>query len=209
MLLKHDTDVVSFCKIIPQEYAMPIVDLRLIEGYSASDKRRLGEAITDAIRLVIPAPAELVTVMIHDLPKENYYRGRRNRTPASAKSDPCKLVQDYLTAMEARDLTKAKANLAEDFEMWFPGVPKMTSLEELIQWAKSRYTFVTKSYVGFDALQSPEEAAVVYCRGTLSGEWLDGTPFGDIRFIDRFEILNEKITRQEVWNDIAEKRQKL
>ena len=69
---------------------MPIVDLHLIEGYNASDKRRLGEAITDAIRLVIPAPAELVTVMIYDLPKENYYRGGRNKTPASAKSDPCK-----------------------------------------------------------------------------------------------------------------------
>ena len=188
---------------------MPIVDLHLIEGYNASDKRRLGEAITDAIRLVIPAPAELVTVMIHDLPEENYYRGRRIRTPASAKLDPCKLVQNYLAVMEARDLTKAEANLAEDFEMWLPEVPKMTSLEELIQWAKSRYTFVTKSYVGFNALQSADEVAVVYCRGTLSGEWLDRTPFNNIRFIDRFEILNEKITRQEVWNDIAEKRQKL
>ena len=188
---------------------MPIVDLHLIEGYNASDKRRLSEAITDAIRLVIPAPAELVTVMIHDLPEENYYRGRRIRKPASAKLDPCKLVQNYLTALEARNLMKAEANLAEDFEMWFPGAAHMTSLEELIQWAKSRYNFVTKSYVGFDALQSSDEAAVVYCRGTLSGEWLDGTAFNDIRFIDRFEIINEKITRQDVWNDIAEKRQKI
>ena len=85
---------------------MPIVDLRLIEGYNASDKRRLGEAITDAIRFVIPAPAELVTVMIHDLPEENYYRGRRIRTPASAKLDPCEPVKNYLTAMEVRDLKK-------------------------------------------------------------------------------------------------------
>ena len=206
MLLNKNTHVVLFCKTISQEYAMPIVYLHLIEGYNASDKRRLGEAITDAIRFVIPAPAELVTVMIHDLPKENYYRGRRNRTPASAKSDPCKLVQDYLTAMEARDLTKAEANLAEDFEMWIPGAAQMTSLEDLIKWAKLRYNFVNKSYVGFDALQSPDEAAVVYCRGTLSGEWLDGTSFNDIRFIDSFEIINGKITRQDVWNDIAEKR---
>ena len=188
---------------------MPIVDLHLIEGYNASDKRRLGEAITDAVRFVVSAPAELVTVMIHDLPKENYYRGRINRTPASAKPDPCHLVQDFLTAMEARDLTKAKANLAADFEMCFPGVAKMTSLENLIQWAKSRYNFVTKSYVGFDTLQSPDEAAIVYCRGTLFGEWLDGTSFNDIRFIDRCEIINGKITRQDVWNDIAEKKEKL
>ncbi|MGB1034547.1 MAG: 4-oxalocrotonate tautomerase, partial [Primorskyibacter sp.] len=46
----------------------------------------------------------------------------------------------------------------------------------------------------------------VYCRGTLSGEWPDGTAFDAIRFIDRFEIVGDKITKQDVWNDIAETR---
>ena len=183
---------------------MPNVDLYVIEGYNSDEKCRLGEAITDAIRFVIPAPSELVTVKIHDLPSENYYRGRTTRTPAPAKADPCRLVQEYLMAMEARDLAKAHSFLGESFKMYFPGTATMTSLQELIDWAKPRYKFVTKTYDGFDAMQSPGDAALVYCRGTLSGEWPDGTPFNDIRFIDRFEIVNDKLVRQDVWNDIAE-----
>ena len=73
---------------------MPVVDLHVIEGYNSDEKRRLGESITDAIRFVIPAPSELVTVMIHDLPTENYYRGRTKRTPAPAKADPREVVQE-------------------------------------------------------------------------------------------------------------------
>jgi hypothetical protein len=49
---------------------------------------------------------------------------------------------------------------------------------------------------------------VVYIKGTLSGEWPDGTPFEGIRFIDRFEIKGGKLISQEVWNDIAEERAK-
>ena len=45
---------------------------------------------------------------------------------------------------------------------------------------------------------------MVYARGTLNGAWLDGSPFNGIRFIDRFEVRAGKITRQEVWNDLAE-----
>ena len=183
---------------------MPVVDLHVIEGYNSDEKRRLGESITDAIRFVIPAPSELVTVMIHDLPRENYYRGRTTRTPAPAKADPREVVQEYLGAMEARDLAKAQSYLGEGFKMYFPGTAAMTSLQDLIDWAKPRYNFVTKTYDGFDALQSSEDAAVVYCRGTLSGEWPNGTAFKDIRFIDRFEIVNGKLIRQDVWNDIAE-----
>ncbi len=38
----------------------------------------------------------------------------------------------------------------------------------------------------------------------LAGEWPDGTPFDGIRFIDRFELADGKLARQEVWNDLAE-----
>jgi hypothetical protein len=88
--------------------------------------------------------------------------------------------------------------------MIFPGGVRMTRLQELVDWAAPRYRFVTKSYQGVEALQSPGAETIVYCRGTLSGEWPDGTPFSDIRFIDRFEIIQGRLTRQEVWNDIAE-----
>jgi len=38
----------------------------------------------------------------------------------------------------------------------------------------------------------------------LNGVWLDGTTFSDIRFIDRFEIVANKLARQDVWNDLSE-----
>jgi hypothetical protein len=34
--------------------------------------------------------------------------------------------------------------------------------------------------------------------------WNDGSAFEGIRFIDRFEVVNNLLTRQEVWNDVAE-----
>ena len=38
---------------------MPIVQLHVLEGYTPKDKLRLGEAITDAVRLVVPAAPDL------------------------------------------------------------------------------------------------------------------------------------------------------
>lgn len=110
-------------------------------------------------------------------------------------------VKAYLMAMEARDLSAARAMLAPGFTMTFPGGRRMSTLEELIEWARPRYRFVKKTYERFDTSDD-----VVYCFGTLHGEWPDGTPFQGIRFIDRFELAGGLITRQDVWNDIAEVR---
>lgn len=183
---------------------MPIVEIHVIEGYSDTDKTRLCEALTRATRLVVPAAPEAVTVMLHELPAGHYMRGNQHRQPAPAKADPIDIVRHFLTAMEERDLKRAATFLAERFSMTFPGSREISTLDDLIAWAAPRYRFVTKSYEGFEALQGPEDAAIVYCRGTLSGEWPDGTAFYGIRFIDRFEIVNDRLTRQEVWNDIAE-----
>lgn len=185
---------------------MPIIELHVIEGYSEADKSRLCEALTDAVRIVVPAPPEAVTVMVHDMARANYMRGRAHRNPAPALPDPAQTVRAYLAAMEARDLDAAQRMLGAGFTMVFPGTEPMQTLEALIEWAKPRYRFVTKTYTGFDAMQSPQEHAIVYCRGTLAGEWPDGTPFEGIRFIDRFEVTAGLLTRQDVWNDIAEAR---
>ena len=185
---------------------MPSVEIHLIEGYDADAKRRLAEAVTDAVRLVVPAPPEAVTVMMTEHAPDGYFRGRTTRTPAPPAPDPCQIVRAFLAAMERRDLAAAEAMLGEGFQMIFPGTGAMSKLQELIDWAKPRYNFVTKTYEGFDAMQTSGDAQVVYCRGTLSGEWPDGEAFSGIRFIDRFEIAAGKITRQDVWNDIGEVR---
>lgn len=182
---------------------MPIVEIHLLEGYDADAKRRFGEALTNAVRLVAPAPPEAITVMIHEMKADEYYRGGLTRAPAPPLPDPADLVRTYLGLMEAREIAAAEAMLGDGFQMIFPGAAPMTTLQDLIDWAAPRYRFVKKTYEGFDAMQGAE-AAIVYARGTLSGEWPDGEAFAGIRFIDRFEVTGGKITRQDVWNDIAE-----
>ncbi len=182
---------------------MPIVETHLIKGYSAETRARLARALTDAVRFVIDAPAEAVTVITHEVDPDNYMRGGTQRTPGRAQPDPAVLVRAYLEAMEARDLDTARAMLAEKFEMVFPGTDPMRTLEELIAWAKPRYRFVRKTYEAFEAFGAGA-TAIVYCRGTLSGEWPDGAAFSGIRFIDRFEVEDGKLVRQDVFNDIAE-----
>ena len=184
---------------------MPIVEAHILEGYASEEKTRLTAALTDAVRLVVPAPDEAITVMLHEYPKEAYARGGVHRAPAPALPDPGRLVLDYLTAMEARNLERAQAMLGDGFEMVFPGTSPMTTLTELIDWSKDRYRFVKKAYKAVEAFHNGG-AATVYARGTLAGEWLDGTVFDGIRFIDRFEVVGGKIVRQDVWNDMAEVR---
>jgi phenylpyruvate tautomerase PptA (4-oxalocrotonate tautomerase family) len=184
---------------------MPVIEAHVLRGYAPEEKSRLTSALTDAVRFVVPAPDEAITVMLHEIEPDGYARGGVSRAPAPALPDPAGIVRGYLSAMEARDLDSARALLGDGFEMVFPGTPTMTSLEQLIDWAQGRYRFVKKTYDGIEAFHSCG-VAVVYARGTLFGEWPDGTAFEGIRFIDRFEVSGGRIARQDVWNDIAEVR---
>lgn len=116
-----------------------------------------------------------------------------------------KTVRDYLAAMEARDLVAARRFLAPAFKMEFPGPVQMTGLDELLAWAAPRYRFVRKTYSRIDTCGNDAEA-VVYCFGTLSGAWPDGSAFAGIRFIDRFTLQGGLMIDQTVWNDLGEVR---
>jgi len=119
-------------------------------------------------------------------------------------SDACDNVREFLGVMEARDLERAKGFLAEGFAMCFPGAVRMARLDELVAHSAKRYRNVSKTFEAFEAFAA-DKTTVVYCRGTLSGEWLDGSHFKDIRFIDRFEINGDGLfIQQDVWNDMAE-----
>ncbi|MBN9672532.1 tautomerase family protein [Roseibium aggregatum] len=182
---------------------MPVIRVTLIEGYPDEARLRLGEALTAAVRTTIAAPLDGITVAIEELKPSNYMRGGQSRTPGKALTDPASRIREFLETMEARDLDKAKTFLAPDFRMTFPGGVEFGRLEELIAWAGPRYNFMRKTYERFDTC-SGDEGAIVYCHGTLSGEWPDGSAFSDIRFIDRFEFSGDLISRQQVWNDLAE-----
>ncbi|WP_349360892.1 DUF4440 domain-containing protein [Stappia sp.] len=184
---------------------MPVVRVTLIEGYCDDTRQALARRITDAVRGTMAAPAEGVTVVIEEVKPTSYMRGGTTRVPGAPSPDPEALVRDYLAAMERRDLETAASFLAPEFEMTFPGGAVFTRVEDLPAWAATRYRFVTKTFEGTDvAFQGA--TTVVICRGWLAGEWTDGTPFSNVRFVDRFEIVDGRIARQTVWNDLAETR---
>ena len=53
--------------------------------------------------------------------------------------------------MEARDLSAAKAFLADGFRMTFPGDNTFDELAEYVAWAAPRYQAVTKTHDGLRA----------------------------------------------------------
>ncbi len=117
----------------------------------------------------------------------------------AADPEAVKTVRSFLSAVENRELDRAQGFLDAGFTMVFPGDRRMTRLADLSAWASTRYRFVRKIYDRFDVA-----GEVVYCVGTLSGEWLDGGAFSGIRFVDRFELRDGRIWSQQVWNDIGE-----
>jgi phenylpyruvate tautomerase PptA (4-oxalocrotonate tautomerase family) len=185
---------------------MPLIECTLIKGYDSEVRQRLAERVTDAACSSIGAAADFVTVTIKEVDADNYMRGRTKRVPAPAPRQPEDTVRAFLAAMERRDLDAAKGFLADGFAMTFPGGNRFTELAELVTWSQGRYQSVTKTFEGFDCAFHGT-SATVFCFGTLSGIWPDGTAFEGIRFIDRFELEGEAITSQMVWNDLAGARQ--
>ncbi len=184
---------------------MPIVRATLIRGYAADVKSRLAERLTDAVASIVRAQLDGITVVLDEVEPTSYMRGRQGRSPGLAKRPAGDIVVDFLRHMERRELDLARGYLTADFQMVFPGVSggsPMSSLDELVAFSATRYRNVIKD------ISSVDEAHVgtrttVFVSGTLSGEALDGSPFEGVRFIDRFEVEDEKISVQQVWNDLA------
>ena len=112
-------------------------------------------------------------------------------------------VKDFLRIMEARDLDHARSFLGPGFKMTFPGGVTMTTLEELVEWSKARYSRISKTFEGFDEFQEGDDT-VVYSTGMLNGEALDGSSISEVRYIDRFLFRDGLMIDQQVWNDLAE-----
>jgi phenylpyruvate tautomerase PptA (4-oxalocrotonate tautomerase family) len=185
---------------------MPVISVTLLPGYPQDAQHRLVQRLAHTARSVIDACDAGTTVFVQEV---SAYRRDGNVFSSGGPVLPeaSQLVAQFLECMAARNFEAAQAFLAPSFEMVFPGGETMHQLTELLSWAAPRYQKVGKTKMHFDESWQSDKT-VVYCRGMLNGVWLDGTEFKDIRFIDRFEVVKGKLQRQDVWNDLAEMRDK-
>lgn len=186
---------------------MPVINVTLLPGYPAEVEQRLASRLAVAAQSVIAASAAGTIVFVNQA--STYWRdGGFPGSGAGHRPVASELALGFLAAMEARDLAAARQFLAPDFVMCFPGGPEMNRLEELVERSRHRYRSVAK---GFDRIDEcwTQAGAVVYCSGSLHGTWNDGSSFSGIRFIDRFEVEDGLIRRQDVWNDMALQPQRL
>ncbi len=166
---------------------MTIIHVSLPSGYSGETRSRLRAALHSAVTSSVPTATEPTIHVREDV--------------STPDDDAVGLVRDFLGAMERRALDEARALTAREFRMVFPGGVEFHDLDALVNWARTRYRYVRKCFSGFDTIRLADHQ-VVYCRGTLTGEWPDGTAFRDVRFVDRFTIRQGRLLEQEVWNDL-------
>jgi len=183
---------------------MPVVSITLLPGYDPDTQHRMVNSVANAVRSVIATPEAGTTVFINEVSTYRrdgkVFSGGRAAHPVASE-----VVKSFLQAMQERDMVLAQSFLHQDFAMCFPGGVQMRNLPELIGWAQKRYSTIRKNYEQFEESWQGD-ATVVFCHGTLQGTWLQGEPFEGIRFIDRMEVRDGLIKRQDVWNDLAEHR---
>jgi phenylpyruvate tautomerase PptA (4-oxalocrotonate tautomerase family) len=183
---------------------MPVVSITLLPGYDPDTQHRMVNHVANAVRSVIATPEAGTTVFINEVSTYRrdgkVFSGGRAAHPVASE-----VVKSFLQAMQERNMPLAQSFLHSEFVMCFPGGVKMRSLPELITWAQQRYSSIGKNYAQFEESWQGD-ATVVFCHGTLHGTWLQGETFEGIRFIDRMEVRDGLITRQDVWNDLAEHR---
>jgi phenylpyruvate tautomerase PptA (4-oxalocrotonate tautomerase family) len=184
---------------------MPVVSITLLPGYAPDTQHRMVNRVAQAVRSVIDTPEAGTTVFVNEV--STYRRdGKVFSEGRAAHPVASDVVRDFLQAMQVRDMALAQTFLSPDFRMCFPGAVVISSLSELTAWAAQRYSRIGKHYEQFEESWQGD-ATVVFCHGTLHGTWLNGQAFEGIRFIDRMEVRSGLITRQDVWNDLAEHRQ--
>ncbi|WP_135505844.1 nuclear transport factor 2 family protein [Roseovarius aestuariivivens] len=114
-------------------------------------------------------------------------------------------VEAYLERSMVPDPEGAAAYVSDDLVVTFTGGRKFNSPSGPTSFNAKRYKWVKKRFLRTDAALDPETGDVhVYNTGYLYGEWPDGTPFDNNRYMDEFVVRDGKIVSTNVWNDSAE-----
>lgn len=134
--------------------------------------------------------------MMHDAPNQG----------TDPVHEAAAIVDAYLTILMKPDPEGAKRYVAPDLRIRFTGGREMSDPAQCTAFNQSRYRWVRKRFESTDVVAGASAAhAVVYHRGTLYGEWLDGSAFEGNRYVDRYVIRDGLICEMDVWNDSAER----
>ncbi len=114
------------------------------------------------------------------------------------------IVRRFLDASMVPDPETAMTFMSPGVSITFTGGRRCKHPREIAEVNGRRYKKVKKQIDNFDVVRGADET-IVYCVGTLYGEWPDGQPFKDNRYIDRFVIRGGLIVQMDVWNDSAER----
>ena len=113
------------------------------------------------------------------------------------------LARNFLATLARRDFAGAATLLAADFLMTVSGGHQFRSLSEFAAFSASRNGVVRKFVTDLDVSETAQ-GWVVYVYGSMAGQWLNGSSFDGVRYVDRFAIRDNRIVRLEVWSDMAE-----
>ncbi|MEF2074728.1 nuclear transport factor 2 family protein [Consotaella aegiceratis] len=112
-------------------------------------------------------------------------------------------VQAYLDASMAPDPVRAARFVAPGFVVRFTGGRTFHAPDGPTGFNAARYRWVKKRIERYDVVAGAEDT-IIYSLGFLFGEWPDGTPFDNNRYVDRFTVRDGLIVDTDVWNDSAE-----
>jgi phenylpyruvate tautomerase PptA (4-oxalocrotonate tautomerase family) len=186
-----------------KDCAMPIIQVLLLKGHPSGVKTRLANALTDAYRMVIPAPSAAITVTMHDVAPGNYMRGGAVRRPVEALPEPTAHLRAYITALRDGDFDTAQTFLTDDCTFRLPGGKVVDTPAAVMEWSVARTEIDGFRITSMDAMAA-ERGAVVYLHGMLSGTRQDGTRYDDKRWVGRYAFDGDKIFRADIWDDVAE-----
>lgn len=118
---------------------------------------------------------------------------------------PAAVVDEYLRLLMIPDPDSARRLVSPALAIRFTGGRAMADPAECAAFNARRYRWVKKRVEATETVAGGSDAeTLVYSRGSLYGEWPDGTPFEGNRYVDRYVVSRGLITHMDVWNDSAE-----
>ena len=128
-----------------------------------------------------------------------------SHAPLSSATSAAEIVDEFLRLIMIPDPDAARRFVSSALRIRFTGNRPMSDPAECTAFNRSRYKWVKKRFEATETVEgATRERAIVYNRGTLYGEWLDGTAFQGNRYVDRYEVSGGLIVQMDVWNDSAE-----